>query len=109
MCAEKEATKSSICCVEDLAASYPDIPLEAIVKEDLLRRGMAWEPEALHVAASFKRKAYFIFSFDMVPISEMGQQEHSKAPEEIRLIGGNYNFQPVIVSVRLNPDSPYRP
>jgi hypothetical protein len=108
MCAEKEATKSSIGCVEDLAARYPDIPVEAIVKEDLLRRGMAWEPEALHVAASFKRKAYFIFSFDMVPISEMGQQEHSKAPEEIRLIGGNYNFQPVIVSVRLNPDSPYR-
>jgi hypothetical protein len=98
----------AIQCVENLAAQYPDIPLEAIVKEDLLRRGMAWAPEALEIAAEFKRKAYFICSFDMVPISELGQKEHLKAPEEVRLSGGPNDFQPVIVSVRLNPDSPYR-
>ena len=94
--------------IEDLAERYPDIPMEVIIKEDLLRRGMAWAPEALEVAAGFKLKAYFICSFDMVPISEMGQKEHLKAPEEIRLIGGARNFRPVIVSVRLNPSSPYR-
>jgi hypothetical protein len=44
----------------------------------------------------------------MVPISEMGQKEHLKAPEELRLFGGPYNFRPAIVSVRLNPASPYR-
>jgi hypothetical protein len=94
--------------VEDLAARYPDIPIEAVFKEDLLRRGMAWAPEALEIAANFKLKAYFICSFDMVPISELGQKEHLKAPEEVRLIGGPHHFHPVIVSVRLNPASPYR-
>ncbi len=94
--------------IQDLSDRYPDVPLEAVVKEDLLRQGMAWAPEALEIAANFKLKAYFIFSFDMVPISEMGQKEHFKAPEEVRLIGGPCNFQPVIVSVRLNPASPYR-
>lgn len=93
--------------IETLSGRYPDIPIEAIIKEDLLRQGMAWTQEALDIAASFKLKAYFIFSFDMVPISDMEQREHAKAPEEIRLSGGPYNLQPVIVSVRLNPDSPY--
>jgi hypothetical protein len=94
--------------IDDLSDRYPDIPVEAVVKEDLLRRGMAWAPEALETAANSKLKAYFIFSFDMVPISEMGQSEHFRAPEEVRLVGGTYNFRPVIVSVRLNPASPYR-
>ena len=93
--------------IEDLVERYPDIPIEAIVKEDLLRRGMAWSPTALETAARFKRKAYFIFSFDMVPLKEMPQKEFAKAPEEIRLSGGPYNFSPTIVSVRLNPASPY--
>jgi hypothetical protein len=94
--------------IEFLAGRYPDIPIEAIVKEDLLRSGMAWARDALEIAAGYKVKAYFICSFDMVPIDEMGQEEHLKAPEEIRLRGGPFNFQPVIVSVRLNPASPYR-
>ncbi|MBN2317955.1 MAG: radical SAM protein [Acidobacteria bacterium] len=93
--------------IEDLAERYPDIPFEAIVKEDLLRRGMAWSPVALETAAHFKRKAYFIFSFDMVPMEEMPQKEYAKAPEEIRLTDGPYSFSPTIVSVRLNPASPY--
>ena len=94
--------------VEQLAGQYPDIPVEAIFKEDLLRRGMSWSPGALEVAAGFKLKAYFICSFDMVPISEMENREHVKAPEEVRLTGGPYGFKPVVVSVRLNPASPYR-
>ncbi|MCL2877531.1 MAG: radical SAM protein [Acidobacteria bacterium] len=94
--------------IEILAERNPDIPFEVIIKEDLLRRGMSWSPEALDAAAEYKRKAYFIFSFDMVPISGMKHKENIKAPEEVRLTGGPYNFRPVVVSVRLNPDSPYR-
>jgi hypothetical protein len=94
--------------IEKLAGQYPDIPIEAIFKEDLLRRGMSWAPGALEVAARFKLKAYFICSFDMVPISDMEHKEHLKAPEEVRLAGGPYGFKPVVVSVRLNPASPYR-
>jgi hypothetical protein len=93
--------------IEGLSERYPDIPIEAIIKEDMLRQGMAWSPEALEIAASYKPKAYFICSFDMVPISQMGQREHLKAPEEIRLTDGPFHVRPVIISVRLNPSSPY--
>lgn len=103
-----ETDPAAIAVVEDLSQRYPDVPLEAIVKEDLLRRGMAWSQDALAIAGKYKRKAYFIFSFDMVPIEGMDQSENLKAPEEVRLIGGPHRFQPLIVSVRLNPASPYR-
>ncbi len=99
---------SALALVEELAGSYPDIPLEVIVKEDLLRRGVAWSRTALEIASRYKRKAYFIFSFDMVPIAQMDQDENVKAPEEMRLAGGPFKFRPVVVSVRLNPSSPYR-
>ena len=99
---------SALQTVLTLADRYSDIPIEALFKEDMLRRGIAWSPTALQVAAAFKPKAYFIFSFDLVPISEMDQAEHQKAPEEIRLFGGGFNLHPTIVSVRLNPHSPYR-
>ena len=102
-----EKNKDVISEIEDLVELYPDIPIEAIVKEDLLRRGMAWSSVALETAAHFKRKAYFIFSFDMVPMKEMAQKEFAKAPEEIRLADGPHKFRPTIVSVRLNPASPY--
>jgi hypothetical protein len=98
---------STLSEIETLAERNPDIPMEVIVKEDLLRQGMSWSPEALDAAAEYKRKAYFIFSFDMVPISGMKQKENIRAPEEVRLTGGPYHFKPVVVSVRLNPDSPY--
>ncbi len=102
------ATWDPLGLVESLATRYSDIPLEAIFKEDLLRRGMAWSAEALEISASYKPKAYFIFSFDMVPIVRMDNGENTKAPEEIRLVEGQYQFRPVVVSVRLNPASPYR-
>jgi hypothetical protein len=94
--------------IELLTGRYPDIPIEVIVKEDLLRSGMAWDRCALEIAARFKIKAYFICSFDMISIDEMGQEEHLRAPEEIRMRGGPFSFRPTIVSVRLNPASPYR-
>jgi hypothetical protein len=103
-----EQRPSALAEVEALAERYPDVPIEAIFKEDLLRRGMAWSGPALEVAARYKPKAYFIFSFDLVPIAQMDQGENLKAPEEIRLLGGPYGFRPVVVSVRLNPASPYR-
>jgi hypothetical protein len=103
-----ETRRHALAEVESLAGRYPDIPIEAIFKEDLLRRGVAWSGPALDIAARYKLKAYFIFSFDMVPIAQMDQNENTRAPEEIRLIDGPYNFHPVIVSMRLNPASPYR-
>lgn len=91
-----------------LAETYADLPLEALVKEDLLRRGVGFTPEALRSCARFKPKAYFIFSFDMVPIDAMPQGENQSAPEEMALLGGPLALRRTIVSVRLAPASPYR-
>jgi hypothetical protein len=93
--------------VERCASLYPDVPIEAIIKSDILSRGISWSAAALDAAARAKPKAYFIFSFDMVPIEQMSQSENRRAPEEIRLVGGPLGFQPTVVSVRLNPSSPY--
>jgi hypothetical protein len=91
-----------------LAESFPDLPLEALFKEDLLRRGVAFSDVALRLSARFKPKAYFIFSFDLVPIEALPQGENQRAPEEIALAGGPHGLRRTIVSVRLNPASPYR-
>jgi len=94
--------------VEAAAAAHPTLPREAVVKEDILRTGIAFSPAALRLAAQFKAKAYFIFSFDLVPLKDMENHEHWSAPEEIWLEGGAWGFRPTIISVRLNPNSPYR-
>jgi len=93
--------------VNTLVCEYQDLPFEVLFKEDLLRVGLAFSADALSVASGYKPKAYFIFSFDLVPISELSQGEHLRAPEEIALVGGRLGFRRVIVSVRLNPASPY--
>jgi hypothetical protein len=91
-----------------LAARFDDLPLEALFKEDLLRRGVAFSDAALQWCARYKTKAYFIFSFDMVPLDAMAQGENLRAPEEIALVGGPHALRRTIVSVRVNPASPYR-
>jgi hypothetical protein len=94
--------------VLQLAEVFGDLPLEALFKEDLLRRGIAWSDAALQAASGTKPKAYFIFSFDMVPLDAMAQSENLRAPEEIALVGGPHGLRRTIVSMRLNPTSPYR-
>lgn len=94
--------------IERLRSLLPDLPREVFYKEDLLRGGVAFSEDALCVASGFKPKAYFIFSFDLIPISEMKQRENLRAPEEILLENGPLGFRPTVVSVRLNPASPYQ-
>jgi len=94
--------------LDSAIAEFPDLPVEAIVKEDVLRQGIGFSPGALARSAAGKPKSYFIFSFDHVPISEMGQGEHQRAPEEITLSGGPWGLRRTVVSVRVNPASPYQ-
>ena len=91
-----------------VAARHSDLPLEALFKEDLLRLGVGFSGAALQWSARFKPKAYFIFSFDMVPLEDLPQGENQRAPEEIAIVGGPHELRRTIVSVRLNPESPYR-
>ena len=96
--------------VESLIARYPDIPPEAVLKEDLLRTGIAFDESALtdNLDGDVKPKSYFIFSFDQKPLAQLGEAKLRRPPEEIALTGGPYELRRTIVSVRVNPDSPYR-
>jgi hypothetical protein len=105
--------------LEDAMRRFADLPPEVFVKEDLLRLGLAlgWVEDSEKTEGtertedsekSYQRKSYFIFSFDRTPIGEMAQSENLRAPEEIALVGGPYHLRRTIVSVRLNPASPYR-
>jgi hypothetical protein len=50
--------------------SFPDVPPEAVLKEDLLRTGLAFDHAALsdNLDGEVKPKSYFIFSFDQKPL-----------------------------------------
>ncbi|MCB9834235.1 MAG: radical SAM protein [Planctomycetes bacterium] len=87
---------------------FPDIPREAVFKEDMLRLGIAFSADALREHAAYARKSYFIFSFDRLPLAEMDQRARLHAPEEIRMHGGPEGLAATVVSVRNNPASPYR-
>src|SRR5438876_2263808 len=88
---------------------FAQIPREAVLKEDLLRTGIAFDESALtdNLEGDVKPKSYFIFSFDQKPLAELGEAARRRPPEEIALSGGPYELRRTIVSVRVNPDSPY--
>src|SRR5262245_18574034 len=86
---------------------FPDIPFEAILKTDLLRQGVSFSRKALEVCKGAKPISYFIFSFDRAEQKDLSEMERRSVPEEIALIGGPYDLKRTIVSVRVNPKSPY--
>ncbi|MYS08922.1 radical SAM protein, partial [Streptomyces sp. SID6041] len=89
---------------------FPGVPAEAVFKEDLLRGGLAFDPSALsgNEGGEVKPKSYFIFSFDHRTLPELGEAALNRPPEEIVLTGGPYGLRRTVVSVRVNPSSPYR-
>ncbi|MCS6985249.1 MAG: radical SAM protein [Leptospiraceae bacterium] len=84
---------------------FSDLPFEVVYKQDILRQGLAFHESAFY--GEYKTKDYFIFTFDRVPLEKMPLEEHLKAPEEIRIYGGPHNLRPTVISVRINPYSPY--
>jgi hypothetical protein len=98
---------SSIPLLEQMERNYKTIPMEAIVKQDVLRQGINFSVESLSLDKEYKSKDYFIFSFDHIPLAEMKKGEDLKAPEEIRLSGGHFQLAPTVISTRNNPQSPY--
>ena len=96
--------------VEGLIEAHPSVPPEAVLKEDLLRTGIAFDDSALsdNLDGAVKPKSYFIFSFDQKPLAELGEAATRRPPEEIALTGGPHGLRRTIVSVRVNPSSPYR-
>ena len=86
---------------------FDALPPEAIMKQDVLRRGMRFSEAAMNIAAGFKPKDYFIFSFDLIEIKDMKAKEHLRVPEEVRVSGGPFSLRNTVISVRINPESPY--
>ncbi|MBU2514595.1 radical SAM protein [bacterium] len=96
--------------LQRLSADYPDIPMEAIIKQDILRIGIDFSEDSCRIASGYKPKDYFIFSFDLVTLDELEKEgaQFLNAPEEVRFSGGEWDLKPTIFNVRLNPISPYR-
>lgn len=91
--------------------AHPTLPVEAILKADILRRGLSFAADALQPMgnhAEHQPKSYFIFSFNMVHQSQLDSDQQWKTPEEIALTGGELALRRTIISVRLNPQSPYK-
>lgn len=95
--------------LDGLIERFPHIPREAVLKEDLLRTGMSFHPSALtdNEDGEVKPKSYFIFSFDHKTLPNLGEAATRRPPEEVSLSGGGLGLRRTIVSVRVNPDSPY--
>src|SRR5262249_42505928 len=96
--------------VESLMERFPSVPREAMLSEDRLRRGIAFARSAQseNLYGAVKPKSSFIFSFDQRPLAELGEAAVRRPPEEIALTGGPHELRRTVVSVRVNPASPYR-
>lgn len=99
-------TQSRLGELDVLERQYRSIPFEAILKQDVLRLGLQFEDASL-TGQDFKAKDYFIFTFDHVPLAEQNSNIRFRVPEEIKISEGRFGLLPTIVSVRVNPESPY--
>ncbi len=93
--------------IEEMIQKYKEIPIEAIIKQDILRLGLNFDPSVLK-NNDFKTKDYFIFTFDHISLLEQSNEYRFKVPEEIKISGGRYGLLSTVVSVRVDPNSPYK-
>lgn len=100
-------TKPATPTVELYAKKYPDVPLEVILKEDLLRLGMTVTPAGLAAAKGKRQQAYYLFSYNISEHGDMGEDMSTGAPEDILFHDGPYRFRTTSVRVVLNGASPY--
>ena len=91
-----DSAQTRTALVDGLIARFPHVPPEAVLKEDLLRTGIAFDDAALtdNLDGEVKPKSYFIFSFDQKPLAELGEAAMRRPPEEIALTGGPYGAAP---------------
>jgi len=86
---------------------YPDVPKETILKQHLLSLGHWFSDAALQAAAGALVKSYRLFSYDLVPMSELKRGEHRRVPEHFVILKGPYGMRPVAIQTSLSPHSPY--
>jgi hypothetical protein len=93
--------------LEDLFKRFPDVPREVVLKVELLSLGHWFTDAALDATAGSQVKSYRLFSYDLVPMSQMERNESRKVPEYYVIFQGDYGLRPVIVQTTLDPNSPY--
>jgi hypothetical protein len=101
------ATAQTTPTVERYAQRYPDVPIEVILKEDLLRLGMRVTPAALAAAKGHRTQAYYLFSYNISEHGQMGEGVSTGAPEDIIFRDGPYQFRRTWVRVVINQESRY--
>jgi len=104
---ESIAEAAGVKRLESYFARYPDVPREVILKQDLLRGGHWFTDAALEAASLSLVKSYRLFSYDLMPMTEMKRKEHRKIPEWFTIRGGDYALRPVTVQTTLDDKSPY--
>lgn len=95
--------------LERLFKAFPDVPREVIVKEDILREGLAFTIPALEHGAAHRTKLYGggLFTYDYVRPEEAADLI-GRVPEEIHIHNGPYGLRNrVRLRCRVNPHSPY--
>jgi hypothetical protein len=93
--------------LEVYAGKYPDVPMEVILKEDLLRLGMRITDAALAATRGCRSQAYYLFSYNISAHKDMEEGVSTAAPEDIIFRGGPYGLKRTRVRVVLNRESPY--
>jgi hypothetical protein len=93
--------------LESYSRRYPDVPMEVILKEDLLRLGVMPTPQAMEAARDCRTQAYYLFSYNISGHHDLAKGLSTAAPEDIVFRGGPYNLRRTYVRVVLNRTSPY--
>src|SRR4030042_2009114 len=86
---------------------FPDLPKEAIIKEDCLRLGLRFSRAALEACKGYQTKLHYMFSFDASKVDLAMGEESLSPPLDIKLEGGRYRLRPTDTQVRIREDSPY--
>jgi hypothetical protein len=92
--------------LESYFTKYPDVPKETILKQHLLSLGHWFSDAALDAAAGALVKSYRLFSYDLVPMSELKRNEHRRVPEHFVLLNGPYGMRPYRFKLRFLPILP---
>src|SRR5246127_2013192 len=89
--------------LESYFQKYPDVPKETILKQHMLSLGHWFSDAALDASAGALVKLYRLFSYDLVPMSELKRGEHRRVPEHFVLLNGPHAMRPVAIQTSLSP------
>lgn len=98
--------------LERLAAKYPDVPMEVIVKEDVGREGLMVSKALLAHVGEKSIDTQHHFSWHIADPTQMeaalgDRTALLKMPSHTTLLGGPYGLRPTDIAPRLNAASPY--